>query len=188
MGRRPSLYVFSLILRSKILRGRTYECLFTCNLQQYQHDTSSTLHDDGIEYRELCVWLCVGGSKEPTKTTHAKMGLAKRGLGAKRAQANSVSDDDGTGVRVGRGDQVCGVCMCARVQACGAAHPLVASVTELMVGLCKRESNQPRPGVAPGCPQPMLRAQPCVCGAERVRQGCRHAQVDLYGEAKTPAK
>ena len=43
------------------------------------------------------------------------------------------------------------------------------SVPELTVGLCKRESNQPRPGVAPGCPQPMLRAQPCVCGAERVR-------------------
>ena len=58
--------------------------------------------------------------------------------------------------------------MHARVQACGAAHPVVASVTELIVGLCKRESNQPRPGVAPGCPQPMLRAQPCVCGAERV--------------------
>ena len=47
-------------------------------------------------------------------------------------------------------------------------YPLVASETELIVGLCKRESNQPRPGVAPGCPQPMLRAQPCVCGAESV--------------------
>ena len=47
------------------------------------------------------------------------------------------------------------------------AYALVASVTELIVGLSKRESNQPRPGVAPGCPQPMLRAQPCVCGAER---------------------
>ena len=44
-------------------------------------------------------------------------------------------------------------------------------MTELIVGLCKRESNQPRPGVAPGYPQPMLRAQPCVCGAERVRGG-----------------
>ena len=59
-------------------------------------------------------------------------------------------------------------CVHARVQACGAAHPVVASVTELIVGLCKRESNQPRPGVAPGCPQPMLRAQPGVCGAESV--------------------
>ena len=60
--------------------------------------------------------------------------------------------------------------MHARVQACGAAHLVVASVTELIVGLCKRESNQPRPGVAPGCPQPMLRAQPRVCGAMRVRR------------------
>ena len=33
------------------------------------------------------------------------------------------------------------------------AYPLVASVTELIVGLCRRESNQPRPGVAPGDPQ-----------------------------------
>ena len=48
------------------------------------------------------------------------------------------------------------------------SYPLVASVAELMVGLCMRESNQPRPGVAPGCPQPMLRAQPCVCGAKSV--------------------
>jgi hypothetical protein len=31
--------------------------------------------------------------------------------------------------------------------------PLVADVTELIVGQCKRESNQPRPGVAPGDPQ-----------------------------------
>ena len=48
------------------------------------------------------------------------------------------------------------------------AYHLVTSVAEVIVGLCKRESNQPRPGVAPGCPQPMLRAQPSVCGAESV--------------------
>ena len=47
-------------------------------------------------------------------------------------------------------------------------YPFVASETEPIADLCKRESNLPRPGVAPGCPQPMLRAQPCVCGAERV--------------------
>ena len=58
---------------------------------------------------------------------------------------------------------------CKRAAAQHTLIPVVASVTELIVGLCKRESNQPRPGVAPGCPQPMLRAQPCVCGAERVR-------------------
>ena len=44
-------------------------------------------------------------------------------------------------------------CVHARVQAYGAVHPVVASVTELIVGLRKRESNQPRSGVAPGCPQ-----------------------------------
>ena len=33
------------------------------------------------------------------------------------------------------------------------AYPLVASVTELIVDLPERESNQPRPGVAPGDPQ-----------------------------------
>ena len=66
------------------------------------------------------------------------------------------------------------------------AYHLVASVTELSVGLCKRESNQPRPGVAPGCPQPMLRAQPCVCGAESVCAAMQ--QVFLYGKAKTPPK
>jgi len=78
-----------------------------------------------------------------------------------------LSDDDGAGVRDCAWAEVIR-CVHARMQACGAAHPVVAFVAELIVGLCKRESNQPRPGVAPGCPQPMLRAQPRVCGAESV--------------------
>ena len=69
------------------------------------------------------------------------------------------------------------------------AYHLVASVTELIVGLCKRESSQPRPGVAPGCPQPMLRAQPGVCGAQSVCAAVqRVAQVFLYEKVKTPPK
>ena len=60
-------------------------------------------------------------------------------------------------------------CVHARVQACGAAHPVVASVTELIVGLCKRESNQPRPGVAPGDPQHEAEGWTSSSGAESMR-------------------
>ena len=56
----------------------------------------------------------VRGNKDPAKMTHTIMALVERVLGTKRAHTNSiVSDDDGTGVRVGRGGQVC-----ARVHAC----------------------------------------------------------------------
>ena len=120
--------------------------------------------------------------------TYAKMALIKRALGAKQAHAkNTVSKVKDAALKA----MVRVTLM--RYEGLGFnvpnAYPLVASVAELMVGLCMRESNQPRPGVAPGCPQPMLRAQPCVCGAENVCAAMQQlAQVFLYGKVKTPAK
>ena len=68
------------------------------------------------------------------------------------------------------------------------AHRVVASVTEVIVGLCRRESNQPRPGVAPGCPQPMLRAQPGVCGAQSMRSDAATRPSVFVRESEDPAK
>ena len=99
-----------------------------------------------------------------------------------------LSDDDGAGVRDCAWAEVIR-CVHARMQACGAAHPVVAFVAELIVGLCKRESNQPRPGVAPGCPQPMLRAQPRVCGAESVYAAMQQLTPSVFVlESEDPAK
>ena len=64
-------------------------------------------------------------------------------------------------------------------------YHLVASVTELIVGLCKHESNQPRPGVAPGCPQHEAEGSTwCLRGSECMRSEQRVAvQVAKFGEA-----
>ena len=80
------------------------------------------------------------------------MALVKRALGAKQAHAkNTVSKVEDAALKA----MVRVTLM--RYEGLGFnvpnAYPLVASVAELMVGLCMRESNQPRPGVAPGDPQ-----------------------------------
>ena len=80
--------------------------------------------------------------------THVKLALVERGLSApsKHRQHNELWCSHGYGARdAGEGVRVEG----SKRQ----PYPLIDSVTELIAGLCKRESNQPRPGVAPGCPQ-----------------------------------
>ena len=68
-------------------------------------------------------------------------------------------------------------------------YPLIASVTELIAGLCKRESNQPRPGVAPGDPQHEAEGWTWCPRVERVCAAMqRVAQVLLYGKVKTSPK
>ena len=68
-------------------------------------------------------------------------------------------------------------------------YHLVASVTEVIVGLCKRESNQPRPGVAPGCPQHEAEGSTwCLRGSECMRSEQRVAQVLLDGNVQTPSE
>ena len=120
--------------------------------------------------------------------TYAKMTLVKRALGAKQAHAKTtVSKVEDAALKAmvrvtlmryeGRGFNVPN------------SYPLVASVAELMVGLCMRESNQPRPGVAPGCPQPMLRAQPCVCGAQSVCAAMQRLAPSVFVRgSEDPAK
>ena len=63
-------------------------------------------------------------------------------------------------------------------------------MTELIVGLCKRESNQPRPGVEPGDPQHKAEGwTQCPRGREHMRSDAAiAAQVLLYGKVKTPPK
>ena len=62
-----------------------------------------------------------------------------------------------------------------------------ASVTEVIGGLCKHESNQPRPGVAPGDPQHEAEGWTwCPRGRESSVALQRVAQVILYGKVKTP--
>ena len=69
------------------------------------------------------------------------------------------------------------------------AYHLAASVIELIVDLCKRESNQPRPGVAPGDPQHEAEGWTSSSGAESVCAAKqRVAQVLLYGKVKTLPK
>ena len=74
----------------------------------------------------------------------AKMDLAERGLGAKRAHANHSQYDFMAGsvcVHMGRGDQVC-----VRVQACGASHTLARRRgTELVVARSARAGIEPAP-------------------------------------------
>ena len=68
------------------------------------------------------------------------------------------------------------------------AYHLVTSVAELIVGLCKRESNQPRPGVAPGDPQHEAEGWTSSSRAESMRSDAamqRHPVI-LYGKVKTP--
>ena len=66
-------------------------------------------------------------------------------------------------------------------------YHLVASVTEVIGSLCKRESNQPRPGVAPGDPQHEAEGWTwCPRGRESSVALQRVAQVLLYGKVKTP--
>ena len=67
------------------------------------------------------------------------------------------------------------------------AYHLVASVTEVIGGLCKHESNQPRPGVAPGDPQHEAEGWTwCPRGRESSVALQQVAQVLLYGKVKTP--
>ena len=54
------------------------------------------------------------------------------------------------------------------------AYHLAASVIELIVDLCKRESNQPRPGVEPGDPQHKAE------GWTQCPRGREHAQRRSY--------
>ena len=110
------------------------------------------------------------------------MALVERGLGAKRAHAKSQSAQ-----KVENAALMAMVCVMRvrlmRVEgSMRQAYPLVASVTELIVGLRKRESNQPRPGVAPGDPQHEAEGWTwCPRGLREYAQ-----QVLLYG--KDPAK
>ena len=120
--------------------------------------------------------------------TYAKIVPVKRGLSAKRAHANSSSM-----MLMFIMERACvwAEVMCMR--ACSAAHPLslasTDAVTRLIVGLYMRESNQPRPGVAPGDPQHKAVGWTSSSGAERVCAAMqRVAQVFLYGNAKTPPK
>ena len=114
--------------------------------------THGTHHMTGHERRqpstESCARRFVWGNKDHAKMTHAKTAPVKRDLGApsKHTQNHSQRCSHGYGARdAGEGVRVEG----SKRQ----PYPLIDSVTELIAGLCKRESNQPRPGVAPGCPQ-----------------------------------
>ena len=68
------------------------------------------------------------------------------------------------------------------------AYDLVASVTELIVGLCMRESNQPRPGVAPGDPQHKAEGWTSSSGAESMRRDAASRPSVFVRERKDPAK
>ena len=97
-----------------------------------------------------------------------------------------VSDDNGTGMCVGGGD------VHACVQACSAVHPLslasTAAVSGLVVGLYMRESNQPRPGVAPGDPQHKAEGWTSSSGAENMRRDAASRRSLFVRERKDPAK
>ena len=82
--------------------------------------------------------------------------------------------------------------MHACVQACSAAHPLslapTAAVTGLLVGLCMRESNQPRPGVEPGGPQHEAEGW-TLCPRSREHAHDAASRLSLFvRERKDPAK
>ena len=80
--------------------------------------------------------------------------------------------------------------MCMR--ACSAAHPLslasTDAVTRLIVGLYMRESNQPRPGVAPGDPQHKAVGWTSSSGAESMRSDAASRPSLFVRERKDPAK
>ena len=69
------------------------------------------------------------------------------------------------------------------------SYPPVASVAELMVGLCMRESNQPRPGVEPGDPQRKAEGwTQCPRGREHA-QRCSYSRPSLFvRESKDPVE
>ena len=107
------------------------------------------------ESTERAAW-CVrrdlyGEIKDPTKMTHAKTAPVERALGAKRSHANHSQQG---GRRCSHGYGACDTSEGIRGKGSKRqAYHLVTSVAEVIVGLCKRESTQPRPGVAPGDPQ-----------------------------------
>ena len=68
------------------------------------------------------------------------------------------------------------------------AYHLVTSVAEVIVGLCKRESNQPRPGVAPGDPQHEAEGWTSSSGAESMRRDAASRPSLFVRERKDPAK
>ena len=124
-------------------------------------------------------------SKDPVKMTHAEMALVERGLGAKRAHAKSQS--------VTMMEQVCVRTWAQRRSRCahacagvGRAHPLASRRdTELIVGLCMHESNQPRPGVAPGDPQHEAEGWTwCPRGRDMIRQS-KDPSPALPGDGST---
>ena len=125
----------------------------------------------------------VRGNKDPAKMTYAKMRPGRQaGTHTMTVSKGGRCCSHGYGAHDARkGMTVKG----SKRQ----AYPLVASVTELMVGLCKRESNQPRPGVAPGCPQHEAEGSTwCLRGSECMRSEQRVAQVFLYGKVQTPSQ
>ena len=64
------------------------------------------------------------------------------------------------------------------------AYHLVASVTEVIVGLCKHESNQPRPGVAPGDPQHEAEGWTSSSGAESMRSDAATRASDFVRQSQ----
>ena len=91
------------------------------------------------------------------------------------------SSPHGNGARDAREDMKVEGSMCK-------AYHLVASVTELIVGLCRRESNQPRPGVAPGDPQHEAEGWTwCPRGRENADDAVTRPSV-FVRESKHPAK
>ena len=61
-------------------------------------------------------------------------------------------------------------------------------MTELIVGLCKHESNQPRPGVAPGDPQHEAEGWTSSSGAESMHGNAATRPSDFVRGSKDPAK
>ena len=162
----------------------TYYCHITCLMSQFTHNAMKHAGPS----TESCACKIVRGNKHLAKMTHPILAPVKRGLGTKRAHTKPQSARWKT------------VLSCFRYGAHDAregmevegstwqTYPHVASVTELIVGLCRRESNQPRPGVAPGDPQHEAEGWTwCPRGRESADNAATRPSV-FVRESEDPAK